>query len=74
MHRIESRNAFVACIHSHDNDAPIVFLLCDRCGSVGEIGSVAAAKALNAAAKAVGFTPKTPVIEIAGTCANCRKE
>lgn len=74
VHRIESRNAFVACIHDHDNDAPIVFLLCDRCGAVGEIGAGAAAKALNTAAKSVGFTPKTPVIEITGICANCRGE
>ena len=25
------------------------------------------------AAKSAGFTPKTPVIEIAGICAHCRK-
>ena len=72
VHRIESRNAFVACIHSHDSGNPVVFLLCDRCGAVGEVDSSAAANALKAAACAVGFTPKTPVIEIAGICANCR--
>jgi Fur family zinc uptake transcriptional regulator len=72
VHRIESRNAFVACIHSHDSGNPVVFLLCDRCGAVGEVDSSAAANALKAAARAVGFTPKTPVIEIAGICANCR--
>jgi Fur family zinc uptake transcriptional regulator len=74
VHRIESRNAFVACIHKHDAGDPVVFLLCDRCGAVGEAASLSAAKALNAAARAVGFTPKTPVIEIAGICAHCREE
>jgi Fur family zinc uptake transcriptional regulator len=73
VHRIESRNAFVACIHAHGSDDPVVFLLCDRCGAVGEVDSGTAANALKAAARAVGFTPKTPVIEIAGICANCRE-
>jgi Fur family zinc uptake transcriptional regulator len=72
VHRIESRNAFVACVHKHDSDDPIVFLLCDRCGAVGEAASPATATALKAAARAAGFTPKTPVIEIAGVCAHCR--
>ena len=36
VHRIESRNAFVACVHKHDSGDPIVFLLCERCGAVGE--------------------------------------
>jgi Fur family zinc uptake transcriptional regulator len=71
VHRIESRNAFVACIHAHDSGDPVVFLLCDRCGAVGEVDSAAAASALKSAARSAGFTPKTPVIEIAGICANC---
>jgi Fur family zinc uptake transcriptional regulator len=73
VHRIESRNAFVACIHPHAGADPVVFLLCDRCGAVGEVDSAAAANALKSAARVAGFTPKTPVIEIAGICANCRK-
>jgi len=72
VHRIESRNAFVACVHRHDSGDPIVFLLCERCGAVGEAASPATATALKAAARAAGFTPKTPVIEIAGVCAHCR--
>ena len=72
VHRIESRNAFVACIHRHERGDPVVFLLCDRCGAVGEAASPATASALKTAARAAGFTPKTPVIEIAGVCANCR--
>lgn len=73
VHRIESRNAFVACIHAHRTGDPVVFLLCDRCGAVGEVHSAAAANALKAAARAAGFTPKTPVIEVAGVCTNCRE-
>src|SRR6185437_14762106 len=36
VHRIESRNAFVACLHNHRADALVAFLLCERCGAVGE--------------------------------------
>src|SRR5579863_9064435 len=34
VHRIESRNAFVACVHSHPSAEPVVFLICERCGAV----------------------------------------
>ena len=73
VHRIESRNAFVACVNNHASGDLVVFLLCERCGAVGEAPSAAVADQLKAAARAAGFTPKTPVIEITGVCAHCRK-
>jgi Fur family zinc uptake transcriptional regulator len=73
VHRIESRNAFIACIHNHATGALVVFLICEKCGAVGEALSAAAAETLRSAAKSAGFTPKTPVIEINGICAHCRK-
>src|SRR5207302_40950 len=66
VHRIESRNAFLACINNHASDAPVVFLICEHCGAVGEAASGAVADSLNAAAKNAGFTPKRPVIELSG--------
>jgi Fur family zinc uptake transcriptional regulator len=72
VHRIESRNAFLACINNHASDAPVVFLICEACGAVGEAASGAVAESLNAAAKSAGFTPKSPVVEITGVCAHCR--
>ena len=36
VHRIESRNAFVACGRNHGSDALVAFLICERCGAVGE--------------------------------------
>ena len=71
VHRIESRNAFLACINNHADGAPVVFLLCEKCGAVGEAASNAVAESVNAAAKSAGFTPKSPVIEITGVCAHC---
>ena len=44
VHRIESRNAFLACINNHASDAPVVFLICEHCGAVGEAPSAAVAE------------------------------
>lgn len=72
VHRIESHNAFVACVHSHVGDDPVVFLICESCGMVGEAPGGAVADALKAASRNAGFTPKSPLIEIAGICSHCR--
>jgi len=72
VHRIESRNAFLACAHDHDAAAMVAFLICERCGSVGEIPAAPVAQSLNAAARATGFAPKLSVVEITGTCAHCQ--
>jgi Fur family transcriptional regulator, zinc uptake regulator len=72
VHRIESRNAFIACVHNHVAGAPVVFLICENCGAVGEASSAELAVTLTSAARAAGFTPKSPVIEITGVCTHCR--
>jgi Fur family zinc uptake transcriptional regulator len=50
----------------------VVFLICERCGEVGEAPSQAVADSLKAATRAAGFSPKVPVIEIGGICSNCK--
>ena len=50
----------------------MVFLICEHCGAVGEAASAAVADTIKNASRAAGFTPKTPVIEIAGICAHCK--
>jgi Fur family zinc uptake transcriptional regulator len=72
VHRIESRNAFIACGHNHASGDPVVFLICEKCGAVGEAASAAVADTIKSASRAAGFTPKTPVIEISGICAHCK--
>jgi Fur family transcriptional regulator, zinc uptake regulator len=72
VHRIESRNAYLACAHDHDAAAMVAFLICERCGSVGEIPASPVAQSLNDAARASGFAPKLSVVEITGTCAHCQ--
>src|SRR2546429_256854 len=59
--------------HDHDAAAMVAFLICERCGSVGEIPAMPAAQSINTAARATGFTPKLSVVEITGTCMHCQK-
>ena len=72
VHRIESRNAFIACVHNHATGDIVVFLICDQCGAVGEAPSKQVAETLRSASRAAGFSPKAPVIEITGICAHCK--
>jgi Fur family zinc uptake transcriptional regulator len=72
VHRIESRNAFLACAHDHDEAAMVAFLICERCGLVGEVPAAPLAQSLATSARATGFTPKMSVLEITGICAHCQ--
>jgi Fur family zinc uptake transcriptional regulator len=74
VHRIASRNAFIACVHNHAAGELIVFLICEGCGVVGEASSRAVTATLTSAAKSVGFFPKSPVIEITGICTHCARQ
>ncbi|MDQ0510433.1 Fur family transcriptional regulator [Ancylobacter amanitiformis] len=71
-HRIESRNAYIACGSTHGADDVIVFLICESCGLTSEVASHAIGRDLAWAARAAGFAPRASVIEIPGTCARCR--
>jgi Fur family transcriptional regulator, zinc uptake regulator len=73
VHRIESRNAYLACTHNHDSGALVAFLMCESCGAVGEASTTAMNQVLAAAAKKAGFRPNMSVIEITGTCSHCRR-
>jgi Fur family zinc uptake transcriptional regulator len=72
VHRLASRNAFLACAyrHHHHQD-PIAFLICDNCGRVDEATSPALSTSLDEVAEKSGFTPRAEVIEIAGRCSQC---
>ena len=74
VHRIESRNAFLACARRHESGAVVAFLICEKCGAVGEAPAGAIMQTVGAAAKSVGFTAKMSVIEITGLCAHCQSE
>lgn len=72
-HRIESRNAFVACDHIHGHSDVVVFLLCEKCGAAAEASGVEIGDRLAAVARNAGFTVRGQFVEIAGECAACRR-
>jgi Fur family transcriptional regulator, zinc uptake regulator len=72
-HRIESKNAFLACIHGHESDEIVLFLLCERCKRVAEVTSSVLGRNLAQAARGIGFSTRAPVVEITGLCNACKK-
>ena len=70
VHKIESRNAFVACSRSHEG-RPAALLICEACGTVAELDAPDAFAPIVKAAVAQGFRPVRTVIEMAGTCGAC---
>jgi len=73
VHRLASRNAFVACEHGHEAREPVAFLICDSCGAVTEATSQELRRSLDALGEAAHFTARAKVIEVAGLCAACRR-
>lgn len=72
VHRLASRNAFMACAHGHKARDPVVFLICDSCGAVSEATSAGISRSLAALAAGAGFSSRAHVIELAGACAKCK--
>jgi Fur family transcriptional regulator, zinc uptake regulator len=71
IHRLASRNAYLACGHGHAAREPIVFLICDVCGEVVEATSSAIRGALGDLAAEAKFSPRAQVMELAGRCRGC---
>ncbi len=68
--RVESANAYIANDHPdclHD----CIFLICDNCGQTKHIDDDTLSGSVRAAAKAAGFQPDRPVIEVRGRCGDC---
>ncbi len=72
-HRIESKNAYIACDRG-DDCAPgaTLFLICDKCGAAAEASSEALGRLVNAETLNRGFLPRQQVLEVRGLCARCR--
>ncbi|WP_168795096.1 Fur family transcriptional regulator [Paraburkholderia aromaticivorans] len=72
VHRIESKNAFVACCEvgvPHRSQ----FLMCDGCGATVEIPGDDLAEQLSHSAPAHGFEVHRQVVELSGLCALCAR-
>lgn len=72
VHRLESKNAFFACLSAHKNDKSVVVLVCDSCHAVAEAEAPEAWRAINSMTQASDFQVTETVLEIQGTCSHCR--
>ena len=72
VHKIESRNAFVACSHSHEGQ-PAALLICESCGTVAELDAPEIFARIAEKAKARKFSPAHTMVEISGTCGACAR-
>ena len=70
IHRIESRNAFICCIHP-GHQCTAQFLICRDCEQVAEVENVD--PGLLNVADNLGFAVDYSVVEITGVCAECQK-
>lgn len=72
VHRLESKNAFFACLAQHKNEKSVVVLVCEHCHSVAEAEAPEAWRIINNMTQASDFQVSETVLEIQGTCSNCR--
>lgn len=73
-HRIESKNAYVACDRGADcAGEATLFLICDNCGAAAEASSEALGKLVGKETQRLGFSPRLRVLEVRGLCARCRE-
>jgi Fur family transcriptional regulator, zinc uptake regulator len=73
VHRLESKNAFFACLSRHDENASMIVLLCDSCHRVAEAEAPEAWGAIKSLTRETGFTISATVLEVQGQCQDCRK-
>lgn len=70
VHRIASRNAYVACSGPGEGHGT-AFLFCERCETVAEVDGAGLERAVRALAGTSGFELRTHVLEAIGRCPEC---
>ena len=71
IHRIESLNAFVACLDS-DHPHESQFVICSDCGSTEELHDEAIVASIRRHGRSLGFKIDSQVVEVRGVCAACQ--
>jgi Fur family transcriptional regulator, zinc uptake regulator len=72
VHRIESRNAFVACNGCHNDGEAIVLVLCNECGQAEEFTDPEIGGIIKKQAAYRKFVVHSTVLEVQGLCAACQ--
>ena len=68
--KIESRNAYVPCIHP-ERQSDRLFFICSACGSSVELEDARLERLISENAALIGFRPTRRVVEVEGACAHC---
>jgi Fur family zinc uptake transcriptional regulator len=71
IHRVESLNAFVACM-SPERHHTCQFLICTSCGTTAEMEAESLLASMSGIASGIGFSVNTAVLELKGVCRGCR--
>jgi Fur family transcriptional regulator, zinc uptake regulator len=72
VHRVESQNAYLACVNGPDCEAS-VFLICSECQTVVETHDADIDTSLSRAAKTERFVVRKAHVELVGRCFSCRQ-
>ena len=72
VHRLASRNAYIASSGSSPEPLTTAFLICEGCGDVNEVTSPDVADTVLKVLQEKGYQPRTKVLEITGRCARCQ--
>lgn len=69
--KIESRNAYVPCVHpERQNDC--LFFICSDCGTSVELEDPRIERLISENAAIIGYRPTRRVVEVEGVCRSCR--
>jgi Fur family zinc uptake transcriptional regulator len=71
VHRIDSRNAFIACFRPGSAHRAY-FFLCEACGCASEVPGEQLGATIASVARGAGFKPSRETVEIMGLCKSCR--
>ncbi len=72
VHRIASRNAYIACSGPGAGHGT-VFLVCEQCGAVAEPSAAGLRRTVHALAGAFEFEVHAHMLEVTGRCQECSK-
>lgn len=71
VHRLESKNAYFACLADHDDTLSFLVLICEGCSRVAEAEATQAWEAIAEMTRSSGFKVNKTVLEIQGVCSEC---
>jgi Fur family zinc uptake transcriptional regulator len=72
VHRLASRNAYIASSSASQGRRTAAYLICEGCGDVNEITSPDVADTVLKVLQEQGYQPRTKILEITGHCTTCQ--